>query len=82
MQKYHEDYDIQNKKEAFLYKKDTQDIPLQQVTLLISKLKGTNSVTINEEIFEYIDSIKPQLQEKNIKYIVTRDDGYTANDDW
>ena len=72
-------YDIQNKKEALIYKKDTNDLAIEQLTLTISKLKGANSVTINEKIFEYIESVKPLLQEKNIKYIVTRDDGYTAN---
>jgi len=72
-------FDIQNKKEAFLYKKDTEELAQEQLTLLISKLKGTNSVTINKDIFRYIESIKQELQEKNIKFIITRDDGYTAN---
>ncbi len=72
-------YDIQNKKEAFLYKKDTLEKPIEQLTLTISKLKGANSVTINEDIFKYIDSIKQDLELKNIKFVVTRDDGYTAN---
>ncbi len=72
-------YDKQNKKEALLYKKDTKETAIEQVTLTISKLKGANSVTINENIFEYISSIKNQLNEKGIKYVITRDDGYTAN---
>ncbi|PLY05116.1 MAG: AcrB/AcrD/AcrF family protein [Arcobacter sp.] len=72
-------YDIQNKREAYVYKKDTKEKALEQSTLTISKLKGSNSVTINEEIFKYIDSIKPQLENKNIKFVITRDDGYTAN---
>ncbi len=72
-------YDIQNKKEAFLYKKETLDKPIEQLTLTISKLKGANSVTINENIFKYIDSIKQDLENKNIKFVITRDDGYTAN---
>lgn len=72
-------YDIQNKKEAYLYKKDTKDKEIEQVTLMVSKLKGANSVTINEDIFAYIDSIKSTLEKKGIKYVITRDDGYTAN---
>ncbi len=72
-------YDIQNKKEAYLYKKDTKDKAIEQVTLMVSKLKGANSVTINEDIFAYIDSIKSTLEKKGIKYVITRDDGYTAN---
>ena len=71
-------YDIQNKKEALLYTKESKEA-IQQLTLTISKLKGTNSVTINEKIFEYIESIKPKLENKNIKFVITRDDGYTAN---
>ena len=46
---------------------------------MASKLKGANSVVINEANFEYLDSIKQSLQEKNILFTITRDDGYTAN---
>ncbi|MDX9961648.1 MAG: efflux RND transporter permease subunit, partial [Aliarcobacter sp.] len=74
-------FDIQNKKEALVYIKNEKDDFLEssQVTLSASKLKSTNSVTINENIFKYMDSIKDELLEKNIKYIITRDDGFTAN---
>ncbi len=71
-------YDIQNKKSAYIYTKD-HPLGIEQVTLSVSKLKGANSVTINEDIFKYIDSIKEELASKNIKYVITRDDGYTAN---
>ncbi len=74
-------YDIQNKKEALIYQRDViEDFESSnQITLTASKLKGTNSVTINEEIFAYMDSIKDELLAKDIKYTITRDDGYTAN---
>ena len=74
-------YDIQNKKEALIYQRDViEDFESSnQITLIASKLKGTNSVTINEEIFAYMNSIKDELLAKNIKYTITRDDGYTAN---
>lgn len=74
-------YDIQNKKEALIYQRDIIENfeSSNQITLTASKLKGTNSVTINEEIFAYMDSIKDELLAKNIKYTITRDDGYTAN---
>ena len=74
-------YDIQNKKEALIFTRDViEDFEvLNQITLTASKLKGSNSVTINEEIFAYMDSIKDELLAKNIKYTITRDDGYTAN---
>lgn len=79
--KIEKSYDIQNKKEALLYLKDKNENyeEINQVTLTASKLKGTNSVIINEEIFAYMDSIKEELLAKNIKYTITRDDGYTAN---
>ena len=36
-----------------------------QITLMASKLKGVKQCChINEEIFEYLDSIKQSLQEK------------------
>jgi multidrug efflux pump subunit AcrB len=79
--KVEKSFDIQNKKEALLYIKDEKGDfeESSQITLTASKLKGTNSVGINENIFAYMDSIKDVLLAKNIKYIITRDDGYTAN---
>jgi multidrug efflux pump subunit AcrB len=47
--------------------------------MTVSKLKDANSVVINEKVFEYMDSIKEELLSQNIKYTITRDDGYTAN---
>jgi len=70
-------YDIQNFKSAQLYTKDLKGIA--QTTLTVSKLKGANTVVINNKIFTYLDSIKKELEDKDIGYIITRDDGYTAN---
>jgi len=70
-------YDIQNKKSAFLYTKDSEAI--EQITLTISKLKGANTVVINDAIFTYLESIQKQLSREDIGYVITRDDGYTAN---
>lgn len=77
-------YDIQNKKTALLYTKEDsvgslQNQEIEQVTLTISKLKGANTVVINNKIFAYLDSIKDDLIKQNIGYVITRDDGYTAN---
>lgn len=74
-------YDIQNKKEALLYEKNENGDfeETQQVTMTVSKLKGSNSVIINEKVFSYMQSIKDELLKKNIKYTITRDDGFTAN---
>lgn len=74
-------FDIQNKKDALIYERNViEDFEeINQLTLTASKLKGSNSVTINKEIFAYMESIKDELLAKNIKYVITRDDGYTAN---
>lgn len=70
-------YDIQNKKSALLYMKN-QEVK-EQLTLTISKLKGANTVVINDNIFSYLESIENELLSKDIGYVITRDDGYTAN---
>jgi multidrug efflux pump subunit AcrB len=77
--KVEKSYEIQNKKEALLYTRDViEDFEqTEQITLTASKLKGSNSVTINKEIFAYMDSIKDELLAKNIRYIITRDDGHS-----
>jgi multidrug efflux pump subunit AcrB len=79
--KIEKSYDIQNKSEALIYQRDENNNfkATNQITLTASKLKGANSVTINENIFAYMASIKDELLAKNIKYTITRDDGYTAN---
>ncbi|MEY3090828.1 MAG: hypothetical protein RL113_1144, partial [Pseudomonadota bacterium] len=72
---------IQNKQIALLYTKlnDLESKEKQQVTLTISKLKGGNTVEINNQIFEYLSSIRKKLDNQGVGYVITRDDGYTAN---
>ncbi len=70
-------YDIQNKKEAYIYTNDLAQ--KEQITLTVSKLKGANSVEINKNIFAYLEKIKDNLEKEHIGYIITRDDGFTAN---
>ncbi len=79
--KIEKSYDIQNKKEAYIYTKNESGVfeESSQITIMASKLKGANSVTINEEIFEFLSSKKDELLEKNVRFTITRDDGYTAN---
>jgi multidrug efflux pump subunit AcrB len=73
--------DIQNDKSATLKSKEnnlnSEEIP--QITMTISKLKGANTVQINKKIFNYLDSIKDDLTKSGIGFVITRDDGYTAN---
>jgi len=73
--------DIQNKKTALLASKTDSNttMKLQQTTMTISKLKGANTVVINNKIFAYLDSMKADLEKSGISYSITRDDGYTAN---
>jgi len=52
----------------------------QQVTLTVSKLKGSNSVTIAEEVVEMLESYKEKLARHNVGYIVTRNYGERANE--
>ncbi len=72
---------IQDKKENILYSKlhYQDDTAHNSLTLTVSKLKGANTVVINEEVFEYFETIKEDLANKNIGYVITRDDGFTAN---
>jgi multidrug efflux pump subunit AcrB len=74
-------YDIQNKKSMILYSKlnNLKQKPTPSITMTISKLKGANTVNINKSIFAYLDSIKDNLAQNNIGFVITRDDGYTAN---
>lgn len=73
--------DIQNKQTAQLRTKlnDMNSKEIQQVTMTISKLKGANTVEINKNIFKYLNSISQELAQEGIGYVITRDDGYTAN---
>ncbi len=72
-------YDIQHKQEARIYDKQNSLVDKSQVTMTISKLKGANTVVINEKIVAHLNSIKEKLSDENIGFVITRDDGYTAN---
>ncbi len=77
-------YDIQNYKEALIsYKADgapelsqTKD----QVTLEISKLKGTNAVELAEKVIENLEENAQALEKNGLGYIVTRNYGERANE--
>ncbi len=76
-------YDIQHfqKSElAFRENNATFDDPIQQVTLTVSKLKGTNAVTIAEDVLEYLKTRKEDLARLGIGYIITRNYGERANE--
>ncbi len=72
--------DIQNMNRATItYAKNGLENEIPQTTLSISKKKGSNVVEVNKDIFELLESLKPELDNAHIGYIITRDDGYTAN---
>jgi multidrug efflux pump subunit AcrB len=51
-----------------------------QITLTISKLKGTNAVTIAEKTLAYLEKTAETLEEKGVGYIITRNYGTRANE--
>ncbi len=77
-------YDIQNFKSATITYQDDNSSNFtdagDQVTLLVSKLKGTNAVTIAEEAIEMLEKNEAMLEKDGIGYIVTRNYGERANE--
>ena len=69
--KGHED----SEKEPILFR-DAGD----QITLTVSKLKGTNAVLIAEEAIEELRKTKAELRQQGVGYIATRNYGVRANE--
>nr|MBL0721337.1 efflux RND transporter permease subunit [Sulfurovaceae bacterium] len=73
-------FDIENFKSATIIShKNGIEKQTSQVTLAVSKRKGTNVVMITTDITNLMEELKPKLDALDIGYIITRDDGYTAN---
>ncbi len=51
----------------------------QQVTLIISKAKGSNGVVVTDRILETLKSMAPELQKSGVSYLITRNNGERAN---
>ncbi|MEA1920322.1 MAG: efflux RND transporter permease subunit [Campylobacterota bacterium] len=75
-------YDIQNFRTATISvnEEGTFSAPTSQVTLTVSKLKGTNAVIISEEVKKELDQYKDLLAKNGISYSITRNDGERANE--
>jgi multidrug efflux pump subunit AcrB len=75
-------YDIQNfQKAEIIYKKDGKFSETKnQVTLTLSKLKGTNAVVIAQKIDEHLEAMKSELNKEGIGYLITRNYGVRANE--
>ncbi len=72
--------DIQNKKRATItFAENGLDKEVPQTTISISKKKGANVVEVNKAVFSLMESLRPQLEKEKVGFIITRDDGYTAN---
>ncbi|MBP9493059.1 MAG: efflux RND transporter permease subunit [Sulfurospirillum sp.] len=75
-------HEVQNLKRAFITHRSGDGFtPLQeQVTLSISKLKGSNAVEIAEDILARLSLQKESLEKAGIGYSVTRNYGERANE--
>ena len=74
--------DMQNKKSAQIsYKEGENFTPLQdQVTLSVSKLKGSNAVVIAHDVMKRLEVSQSELAREGIGYVVTRNYGERANE--
>jgi multidrug efflux pump subunit AcrB len=76
-------FDHQNFKSALISSRDKTGkfSPLQeQVTLTVSKLQGTNSVIIADEVKEELHQYKDEMAKHGISYVITRNDGERADE--
>lgn len=67
----------QNYKDAFITIGEGE---FPQVTLTLSKIKGSNAVTVVERVLERLEELKPSLEKEGIYTLVTRDYGERANE--
>jgi len=76
-------YDIQNYKGAQITERDEKGdftALTNQITLSISKLKGTNAVIVAEAVLEKLEALKPILAKENIGFTLTRNYGVRADE--
>lgn len=76
-------YDFQNRKSAQIsYKQPNGEFSSlqEQVTLSVSKLKGSNAVVIANDVLARLDAYKAEFEKEGIGYIVTRNYGERANE--
>lgn len=64
--------DSKDKKSEFLHK--------EQITLSVSKLKGTNAVVVSERVLEELKKYEDELKNAGVSYIVTRNYGVRADE--
>ena len=54
--------------------------PIEQITLTVSKLKGTNAVHVTQDVLKYLESKQDLLNAGDVGYIITRNYGVRANE--
>jgi multidrug efflux pump subunit AcrB len=75
-------YDVQNYKSAEILFRDGKKFEdkKEQITLSISKLKGTNAVTVSSSVIKKLESYQASLAKDGIGYMVTRNYGTRADE--
>ena len=73
---HHQEHDEEQEEAEPIHFRDAGD----QITMTVSKLKGTNAVLIAESAIEELQKSKQQLHEQGIGLIVTRNYGIRANE--
>jgi multidrug efflux pump subunit AcrB len=76
-------YDTQNYRSAQItYKQEDGNFSSvkEQITVNVSKLKGTNAVNVAQGVIENLEEYKDQLEKEGIGYLVTRNYGVRANE--
>lgn len=74
-------WDVQNREKAEIsYRIGDTFTPLrEQITLSISKLKGSNAVVIADDVIKRLEASKASFDEAGVSYVVTRNYGQRAN---
>ncbi len=76
-------YDVQNYKGAQMTQRDENgnftDLT-NQITLSVSKLKGTNAVVVAEKVLEKLKEYEPEFAREHIGYKLTRNYGVRADE--
>ncbi len=76
-------YDYQNFKGAQITQRDEKGnftSLTDQITLTVSKLKGTNAVIVAEDVLEKLKEYEPELAKEHIGYKLTRNYGIRADE--
>lgn len=76
-------FNLQDKQHSYLASREDNNTfydPIQQITLTVSKLKGTNAVKIAEDVLVMIKEKREILDKAGIGYIITRNYGLRADE--